>query len=84
MQRDFCLELGMMEGFSSSRVTLLCLNCDLLVDASGGDLMTKHLSDRPNHVCKVIQEKGMSSSASATKDEVCMLCYLALENVSCF
>ncbi|XP_030575886.1 zinc finger protein 280C isoform X3 [Archocentrus centrarchus] len=42
----------------SSKLTLVCLNCDLLVDASGGDLMTKHLSDRPNHVCKVIQEKA--------------------------
>lgn len=21
--------------------------------------MTKHLTDRPNHICKVIQEKGM-------------------------
>uniref|UniRef100_A0A3P8WT94 Zinc finger protein 280D n=1 Tax=Cynoglossus semilaevis TaxID=244447 RepID=A0A3P8WT94_CYNSE len=40
-----------------SQFTLVCLNCDLLVDASGGDLMTKHLTDRPSHVCKVIQEK---------------------------
>uniref|UniRef100_A0A8D0A7G6 Zinc finger protein 280D n=1 Tax=Sander lucioperca TaxID=283035 RepID=A0A8D0A7G6_SANLU len=44
---------------SASRFTLVCLNCDLLAGASGGDLMTKHLTDRPNHVCKVIQEKGM-------------------------
>ncbi|XP_068594629.1 zinc finger protein 280C [Brachionichthys hirsutus] len=43
---------------STLKLTLVCLNCDLLVDASGGDLMTKHLSDRPNHVCKVIQEKA--------------------------
>ncbi|XP_035855350.1 zinc finger protein 280C isoform X2 [Sander lucioperca] len=42
---------------SASRFTLVCLNCDLLAGASGGDLMTKHLTDRPNHVCKVIQEK---------------------------
>lgn len=41
------------------RVTLVCLNCDLLVDASGGDLMTKHLTDKPNHICKVIQDRGM-------------------------
>ncbi|XP_067342124.1 zinc finger protein 280C-like isoform X3 [Channa argus] len=40
------------------KLTLVCLNCDLLVDASGGDLMTKHLTDRPNHTCKVIQEKA--------------------------
>uniref|UniRef100_A0A665U659 C2H2-type domain-containing protein n=1 Tax=Echeneis naucrates TaxID=173247 RepID=A0A665U659_ECHNA len=44
---------------SGIKLTLVCLNCDLLVDASGGDLMTKHLTDRPNHICKVIQEKGM-------------------------
>ncbi|XP_078105409.1 zinc finger protein 280C isoform X1 [Sander vitreus] len=43
---------------SASRFTLVCLNCDLLAGASGGDLMTKHLTDRPNHVCKVIQEKA--------------------------
>ncbi|XP_071345335.1 zinc finger protein 280C isoform X2 [Trachinotus anak] len=42
---------------STLKLTLVCLNCDLLVDASGGDLMTKHLTDRPNHICKVIQEK---------------------------
>ncbi|XP_026234051.1 zinc finger protein 280C isoform X3 [Anabas testudineus] len=43
---------------SPSKLTLVCLNCDLLVDASGGDLMTKHLTDRPNHTCKVIHEKA--------------------------
>ncbi|KAE8297070.1 Zinc finger protein 280C [Larimichthys crocea] len=42
---------------SGLKFTLVCLNCDLLVDASGGDLMTKHLTDRPSHICKVIQEK---------------------------
>ncbi|XP_071381294.1 zinc finger protein 280C [Centroberyx affinis] len=40
------------------KLTLVCLNCDLIVDASGGDMMSKHLTDRPNHVCKVIQEKA--------------------------
>ncbi|XP_068166825.1 zinc finger protein 280C isoform X2 [Antennarius striatus] len=43
---------------SPLKLTLVCLNCDLLLDASGGDLMTKHLNDRPNHVCRVIQEKA--------------------------
>ncbi|XP_041837472.1 zinc finger protein 280C isoform X2 [Melanotaenia boesemani] len=42
---------------SASKFTLVCLNCELLVDGSGGDLMTKHLTDEPDHVCKVIQEK---------------------------
>ncbi|XP_030017806.1 zinc finger protein 280C isoform X2 [Sphaeramia orbicularis] len=43
------------------KLTLVCLNCDLLVDASGGDLMTKHLTDRPNHICRVIQEKDIKA-----------------------
>ncbi|MED6239308.1 hypothetical protein ATANTOWER_004799 [Ataeniobius toweri] len=41
------------------KLTLICLNCDLLVDASGGDLMSKHLTDQPHHTCKVIQEKDI-------------------------
>ncbi|XP_077450362.1 zinc finger protein 280C [Stigmatopora argus] len=44
---------------SALKLTLVCVNCELLVDASGGDTMCKHLSDRPNHVCKVIEEKGL-------------------------
>ncbi|XP_036400050.1 zinc finger protein 280D isoform X2 [Megalops cyprinoides] len=40
-------------------ITLVCLNCDLLADASGSDLMSKHLIDRPNHTCQVIIEKGI-------------------------
>nr|XP_019954518.1 PREDICTED: zinc finger protein 280D isoform X1 [Paralichthys olivaceus] len=43
---------------SKLKLTMVCLNCDLLVDAAGGDLMSKHLNDRPNHICKVIQEKA--------------------------
>ncbi|XP_010878588.2 zinc finger protein 280C isoform X2 [Esox lucius] len=39
-------------------LTLVCLNCDFLADAHGSDLMSKHLIDRPLHVCKVILEKG--------------------------
>uniref|UniRef100_A0A8D2ZE32 Zinc finger protein 280D n=1 Tax=Scophthalmus maximus TaxID=52904 RepID=A0A8D2ZE32_SCOMX len=54
---------------STLKLTLVCLNCDLLVDASGGDLMTKHLTDRPNHICKVIQEKADVKS----KDRVHLL-----------
>ncbi|XP_053172781.1 zinc finger protein 280C [Scomber japonicus] len=46
---------------SALKYTLVCLNCDLLVDASGGDLMTKHLTDRPNHMCKVIQDKDIKA-----------------------
>ncbi|XP_056269083.1 zinc finger protein 280C-like [Pseudoliparis swirei] len=47
---------------SALKFTLVCLNCDLLVDASCGDLMTKHLTDRPNHKCKVIQENDIKAS----------------------
>ncbi|XP_057698997.1 zinc finger protein 280C isoform X2 [Corythoichthys intestinalis] len=47
---------------SAMKLTLVCLNCDLLVDASGGDVMSKHLNERPNHVCKVIEEKGLKAS----------------------
>ncbi|XP_034536368.1 zinc finger protein 280C [Notolabrus celidotus] len=46
---------------SALKSTLVCLHCDLLVDGSAGDQMTKHLTDRPNHVCKVIQDKDMKA-----------------------
>ncbi|XP_047437354.1 zinc finger protein 280C isoform X2 [Mugil cephalus] len=49
------------------KFTLVCLDCDLLVDASSADLMTKHLNDRPGHTCKVIQEKDIKA-----KDRVCL------------
>ncbi|XP_050934319.1 zinc finger protein 280D [Lates calcarifer] len=52
------LKMDHKKNASTLKFTLVCLNCDLLVDASGGDLMTKHLTDRPNHICKVIQEKA--------------------------
>ncbi|XP_030622058.1 zinc finger protein 280C [Chanos chanos] len=39
-------------------ITLVCLNCDFLVDFQNSDLMTKHLIDRPNHNCQIIFEKG--------------------------
>uniref|UniRef100_G3PTG0 Zinc finger protein 280D n=1 Tax=Gasterosteus aculeatus aculeatus TaxID=481459 RepID=G3PTG0_GASAC len=51
------LKMNHKKNSSALKFTLVCLNCDLLVDGSGGDLMTKHLTDRPNHICKVIQEK---------------------------
>uniref|UniRef100_A0A1A8L6W2 Zinc finger protein 280D n=2 Tax=Nothobranchius pienaari TaxID=704102 RepID=A0A1A8L6W2_9TELE len=52
---------GTVAGF---KLTLICVNCELLVDASGGDLMTKHLTDNPDHVCKIVQEKGVVESRS--------------------
>ncbi|XP_049458400.1 zinc finger protein 280C isoform X1 [Epinephelus fuscoguttatus] len=52
------LKMDYKRNSSALKLTLVCLNCDLLVDASGGDLMTKHLTDRPHHICKVIQERA--------------------------
>uniref|UniRef100_A0A8C2H2Y6 Zinc finger protein 280C-like n=1 Tax=Cyprinus carpio TaxID=7962 RepID=A0A8C2H2Y6_CYPCA len=37
-------------------LTLVCLKCDFLADASGADQMTEHLLNRPNHSCQVIME----------------------------
>lgn len=39
-------------------LTLVCLNCDFLAGATGSDLMSKHLVDRPTHVCQVILEQS--------------------------
>ncbi|XP_024150920.1 zinc finger protein 280C [Oryzias melastigma] len=51
------LKKGHKTNTSSLKLTLVCLTCDLLVDASGSDLMTKHLVSQPHHICKVIKEK---------------------------
>ncbi|XP_051564875.1 zinc finger protein 280C-like isoform X2 [Myxocyprinus asiaticus] len=37
-------------------LTLVCLMCDFLADASGSDQMTEHLLSRPTHTCQVIME----------------------------
>ncbi|KAK2914114.1 hypothetical protein QQF64_030024 [Cirrhinus molitorella] len=37
-------------------LTLVCLKCDFLADATGADQMTEHLLNRPNHSCQVIME----------------------------
>lgn len=42
-------------------LTLRCLDCDLLLDASEADLMTKHLTENPHHVCRVVQEKDVQA-----------------------
>ncbi|XP_006862928.1 PREDICTED: zinc finger protein 280C [Chrysochloris asiatica] len=41
---------------TSRGITLVCLNCDFLVDSSALDLMAKHLSQRKTHTCQVIKE----------------------------
>ncbi|KAJ8343540.1 hypothetical protein SKAU_G00308690 [Synaphobranchus kaupii] len=45
---------GVLRGITS----LECLNCDFVTGPSNGNLMTKHLLDRPYHTCRVIGEKG--------------------------
>uniref|UniRef100_A0A667YC14 Zinc finger protein 280D n=1 Tax=Myripristis murdjan TaxID=586833 RepID=A0A667YC14_9TELE len=58
---------------TKSKLTLICLNCDLIVDASGGeggDLMSRHLTDRPSHVCKVISESSLCGSTSGPAEKL--------------
>ena len=38
---------------------LSCVSCDFLVGASEGDKMTKHLIADSDHVCRVIEQKGI-------------------------
>ncbi|KAF7660577.1 hypothetical protein LDENG_00279150 [Lucifuga dentata] len=54
------LKMENRKNSASLKLTLVCLNCEL-VDASGGDQMSKHLTDRPNHVCRIIQEKDVKA-----------------------
>ncbi|XP_056611107.1 zinc finger protein 280C [Triplophysa dalaica] len=44
-------------------LTLVCLKCDFLADASGADQMTEHLLNRPNHTCQVIMEPVANGEA---------------------
>lgn len=39
------------------KLTLACVTCDLHVEGSAADVMTRHLTDRPSHICKILQEK---------------------------
>ncbi|XP_063046504.1 zinc finger protein 280C-like [Engraulis encrasicolus] len=50
-------------------LTLVCLNCDFLVDASSSNLMGRHLNDRPTHTCQVIQDP--SGQSKPENDSVC-------------
>ena len=42
------------------RSTLVCHNCDFVTSVINGDSMTKHLIERPSHVCRVLPEKGIN------------------------
>ncbi|XP_037551934.1 zinc finger protein 280C [Nematolebias whitei] len=61
------LKMDQQKKSPAVRLTLICLNCDLLVDACGGDLMTKHLTDEPSHICQVIQEMDVKAQ---DKDQI--------------
>ena len=45
--------------------SLSCLSCDFLVGALEGDKMTKHLTDDSDHVCRVIERKGIQLICSS-------------------
>ena len=42
-----------------SSKALSCISCDFLVGASEGDKMTKHLIANWDHVCRVVEQKGI-------------------------
>ncbi|TRY65861.1 hypothetical protein DNTS_018022 [Danionella cerebrum] len=44
-------------------LTLVCLKCDFMADASGADQMTEHLLSRSNHSCQVIMEPVTNGGA---------------------
>ncbi|KAK2819738.1 hypothetical protein Q7C36_021384 [Tachysurus vachellii] len=44
-------------------LTLVCLNCEFLADASDANRMCEHLISRPNHSCQVILETDADSTA---------------------
>ncbi|NWH91866.1 Z280D protein, partial [Aegithalos caudatus] len=48
-------------------VTVVCLNCDFLADASGLDNMATHLSENQTHTCQVIVEKVSTDNATAAQ-----------------
>nr|XP_033776030.1 zinc finger protein 280D isoform X2 [Geotrypetes seraphini] len=51
-------------------MTLVCLNCDFLTDASGLDAMAKHLSKNQSHSCQVVLENvSFSSTVGETISE---------------
>ncbi|NWR04720.1 Z280D protein, partial [Paradoxornis webbianus] len=52
-------------------VTVVCLNCDFLADASGLDDMATHLSENQTHTCQVIVEKVSTDNATAAQVSHC-------------
>ncbi|XP_012873554.1 PREDICTED: zinc finger protein 280C isoform X1 [Dipodomys ordii] len=52
-------------------ITLVCLKCDFLTDASGLDRMAKHLSHRKTHTCQVIVENVSESTSTSEPTSHC-------------
>ncbi|KAM4818939.1 zinc finger protein 280C [Thomomys bottae] len=52
-------------------ITLVCLKCDFLTDASGLDRMAKHLSQRKTHTCQVIIENVSESTSTSEPTSHC-------------
>ncbi|NWS08244.1 Z280D protein, partial [Motacilla alba] len=52
-------------------VTVVCLNCDFLADASGLDNMATHLSENQTHTCQVIVEEISTDNATAAQVSHC-------------
>nr|XP_684543.3 zinc finger protein 280C isoform X2 [Danio rerio] len=50
-------------------LTLVCLKCDFLADASGADKMTEHLLSRSNHSCQVIMEPVSNGGPETNSSE---------------
>ncbi|XP_060924776.1 zinc finger protein 280C isoform X2 [Limanda limanda] len=50
---------------SKLKFSMVCLTCNIHMCALAGDLMSKHLNDRPNHICKVIQDKDVKNKDRA-------------------
>lgn len=40
---------------------LVCDTCDLIWDESNGDIVAKHLRNRPNHTCRLLQDKAVKA-----------------------
>ncbi|XP_056134557.1 zinc finger protein 280C [Lampris incognitus] len=55
--KDRFMKMKNRKGPGAWKFGLSCLNCNLFMDGSRSDLMTKHLAEHPNHTCKVIHEK---------------------------
>ncbi|XP_017567124.1 zinc finger protein 280C isoform X1 [Pygocentrus nattereri] len=66
-------------------LTLVCLNCEFLADATNTDRMCEHLLSRPNHTCQIILETDEESAVErrAVTDSDTAGALALIEVVSC-